>query len=101
MKRYDSRTADKFVVRLPDDMRSDVEALAAFEDRSMNSVIVQAIRNHLDSNRRQELMLDALADALERAVPGRERNSPNTDPRDLPNNANPVDSFVEETAVQP
>ncbi|SFW77514.1 CopG family ribbon-helix-helix protein [Pseudomonas sp. NFACC04-2] len=63
MKRYDSRTADKFVVRLPDDMRSDVEALAAFEDRSMNSVIVQAIRNHLDFNRRQELLLDALRDA--------------------------------------
>lgn len=101
MRRYDSRTADKFVVRLPDDMRSDVEALAAFEDRSMNSVIVQAIQNHLDSNRRQELMLDALAEALERAAPGRERNSPNTDPRDLPNKANPVDSFVEETAVQP
>lgn len=63
MKRYDSRTADKFVVRLPDDMRADVEALAAFEDRSMNSVIVQAIRNHLDFNRRQELLLDALRDA--------------------------------------
>lgn len=101
MKRYDSRTADKFVVRLPDDMRSDVEALAAFEDRSMNSVIVQAIRNHLDSNRRRELMLDALADALERAVPGRKRNSPNTDPHDLPNKANPVDSRLKEAVVQP
>ncbi|QXH96082.1 ribbon-helix-helix domain-containing protein [Pseudomonas ogarae] len=63
MKRYDSRTADKFVVRLPDDMRADVEALATFEDRSMNSVTVQAIRNHLDFNRRQELLLDALRDA--------------------------------------
>jgi len=98
MKRYDSRTADKFVVRLPDDMRADVEALAVFEDRSMNSVIVQAIRNHLDSNRRQELMLDALADALERAA---SRNNSNTDPRGLPIKATPVAPFVEETAVQP
>ncbi|WP_434574987.1 Arc family DNA-binding protein [Pseudomonas sp. Z3-6] len=101
MKRYDSRTADKFVVRLPGDMRADVEALAVFEDRSMNSVIVQAIRNHLDCNRRQGLMLDALADALERAVPGQERNNPGTDPRDLSIKANPVDSFVEETEAQP
>ncbi|WP_214510520.1 CopG family ribbon-helix-helix protein [Pseudomonas brassicacearum] len=101
MKRYDSRTADKFVVRLPDDMRADVEALAVFEDRSMNSVIVQAIRNHLDCNRRQELMLDALADALEQAVPGQERNNPGTDPRDLFINANPVDSFAKEPEAQP
>lgn len=99
MKRYDSRTADKFVVRLPDDMRSDVEALAAFEDRSMNSVIVQAIRNHLDCNRRQGLMLDALADALERAIP--RQNKADTELRDLPIKTNPVDSRVEETAVQP
>ncbi|WP_335944484.1 Arc family DNA-binding protein [Pseudomonas sp. G166] len=101
MKRYDSRTADKFVVRLPDDMRSNVEALAAFEDRSMNSVIVQAIRNHLDGHRRQGLMLDALADALDRVAPGQERNNPYTDPRDLFIKANPVDSFVEETEAQP
>ncbi|WP_434569199.1 CopG family ribbon-helix-helix protein [Pseudomonas sp. Z3-8] len=101
MKRYDSRTADKFVVRLPDDMRSDVEALALFEDRSMNSVIVQAIRNHLDYNRRQELTLDALADALERAVSGQERSNPYTDPRDLFTKANPVGSFVEQTEAQP
>lgn len=101
MKRYDSRTADKFVVRLPDDMRSDVEALALFEDRSMNSVIVQAIRNHLDCNRRQELMLDALAAGLERAVPVQERNNPDTDPHDLITKANPVGSFVEQTEAQP
>lgn len=101
MKRYDSRTADKFVVRLPDDMRADVEALAVFEDRSMNSVIVQAIRNHLDCNRRQALILDALADALERAAPGQERNNPGTDTRNLFIKANPVDSFVKETEAQP
>ncbi|WP_064106999.1 CopG family ribbon-helix-helix protein [Pseudomonas fluorescens] len=101
MKRYDSRNADKFVVRLPDDMRADVEALAVIEDRSMNSVIVQAIRNHLDCNRRQELMLDALTDALERAVPGQERNNPDTDPRDLFTKGNPGGSLVEQTEAQP
>ncbi|MBT2339490.1 MULTISPECIES: hypothetical protein [Pseudomonas] len=59
------------------------------------------MKQYLDSNRRQELMLDALADALERASPVRERNNPNTDSRDLPNKAIPVESFVEKMAVQP
>ncbi|MDO7897087.1 hypothetical protein [Pseudomonas citrulli] len=58
----------------------------------MNSVIVQAIRNHIDCNRCQRLMLDALADALEQAVPEQERNNPGADPRGLLIKANPVGS---------
>lgn len=60
---YDSRTADKFVVRLPDGLRADIEAAANASDRSMNSVFVQAVRQYLDGQNRQTLLLDALASA--------------------------------------
>ncbi len=43
---YDSRT-DKFVVRLPDGMRDQVNAAATADDRSMNSLIVKATREYL------------------------------------------------------
>lgn len=61
---YDSRTADKFVVRLPDGLRGQIEEAAGSLDRSMNSVIVQAVRHYLDNQNRQELLLDALAEAV-------------------------------------
>ncbi|MFN3354815.1 MAG: Arc family DNA-binding protein [Pseudomonas sp.] len=61
---YDSRTADKFVVRLPDGLRADIEAAANAADRSMNSVFVQAVRQYLDGQNRQTLLLDALANAV-------------------------------------
>lgn len=60
---YDSRTADKFVVRLPDGLRADIEAAANATDRSMNSVFVQAVRQYLDGQNRQTLLLDALESA--------------------------------------
>lgn len=50
---YDSRTADKFVVRLPDGLRSQVEQEALDDHRSMNSVIVQAIQSHLSKKAAQ------------------------------------------------
>ena len=61
---YDSRTADKFVVRLPDGLRADIEAAANASDRSMNSVFVQAVRQYLDGQSRQTLLLDALASSV-------------------------------------
>lgn len=61
---YDSRTADKFVVRLPAGLRADIEAAANAADRSMNSVFVQAVRQYLDGQNRQTLLLDALASAF-------------------------------------
>ena len=60
---YDSRTADKFVVRLPAGLRADIEAAANASDRSMNSVFIQAVRQYLDGQNRQTLLLDALANA--------------------------------------
>lgn len=61
---YDSRTADKFVVRLPDNLRAEIEAAANAGDRSMNSVFVQAVRQYLDGQNRQQILLDALANTV-------------------------------------
>ena len=60
---YDSRTADKFVVRLPYGLRADIEAAANAADRSMNSVFVQAVRQYLDGQNRQSWLPDALTHA--------------------------------------
>lgn len=62
---YDSRTADKFAVRLPDGLRAEIEAAASADDRSMNSVFVKAVRQYLDGQNRQALLLDALEDAAQ------------------------------------
>ncbi|WP_256381383.1 Arc family DNA-binding protein [Pseudomonas veronii] len=61
---YDSRTADKFVVRLPDKLRAEIEAAANAGDCSMNSVFVQAVRQYLDGQNRQQILLDALANTV-------------------------------------
>ncbi|MGU9830213.1 CopG family ribbon-helix-helix protein [Pseudomonas sp. LF242] len=66
---YDSRTADKFVVRLPDGLRADIEAAAHTTDRSMNSVFVQAVRQYLDGQKRQQILLDVLASTVTTPMP--------------------------------
>lgn len=58
-----SRTADKFVVRMPDGVRSRVEAAADLDHTSMNTFVVQAIEEKLARAKRQELLLDALEKA--------------------------------------
>ncbi|MEE5042939.1 Arc family DNA-binding protein [Pseudomonas alliivorans] len=65
MQRYEggSRGADKFVVRFPGDMRSEVERAAADSDTSMNTIVIRALRLYLHGQERQELLLDALAKA--------------------------------------
>lgn len=45
---YDSRTADKFVVRLPEGMREEIAERARINGRSMNSEMVMMMRNQLD-----------------------------------------------------
>ena len=45
---YDSRTADKFVVRMPGDMRDEVAVEAGLDNRSMNGVFIKAMREYLD-----------------------------------------------------
>ncbi|WP_219915023.1 Arc family DNA-binding protein [Pseudomonas protegens] len=66
-KQFDSRTADKFVVRLPDGLRAQVEQSAGTSDTSMNTVFIQALRQYLDNQSRQQVLLDALAAAYIRA----------------------------------
>ncbi|KWZ63363.1 Arc family DNA-binding protein [Pseudomonas aeruginosa] len=58
-----SRDMDKFVVRLPDDLRAEVEAEAKRDERSMNSLIVVALREYLHGQRRKHALLDALTAA--------------------------------------
>ena len=48
LSKYSSRTADKFVVRLPDGMRSLIEGVAKGNHRSMNSEIIVRLENSLD-----------------------------------------------------
>lgn len=109
---YDSRTADKFVVRLPEGLRSGIEAAANADDRSMNSVFIRAVRQYLDGQNRQSLLLDALtsskvkhavADPLNLAPRAAKFNGappealkPQIDTRDLFIRLNPVAAGVEE-----
>ncbi|HBO1241549.1 TPA: Arc family DNA-binding protein [Pseudomonas aeruginosa] len=58
-----SRDMDKFVVRLPDGLRAEVEAEAKRDSRSMNSLIVVALREYLHGQRRKHALLDALTAA--------------------------------------
>lgn len=62
---FDSHSLDKFVVRLPDGMRDQVAAAADADDRSMNSLIVTAIRNELAGRARSNALLDALTQAAD------------------------------------
>lgn len=56
-----SREADKFVVRLPDGMRAEINARGGVDDRSMNAVMLQALRQYLDNQNHQQIMLESLA----------------------------------------
>lgn len=66
---YDSRIADKFVVRMPNGIRQQVDGHATAAHISMNSFIVQAIEEKLDVENRQQLMLDALVLATQTKQP--------------------------------
>ncbi|MCD5990151.1 Arc family DNA-binding protein [Pseudomonas sp. CDFA 553] len=70
IKSAPSREADKFVVRLPDDLRPRVKAAAEENVCSMNSLVVLALRQYLDGQQRQQLLLDALAAAVTRTSAG-------------------------------
>lgn len=48
MSNYNSRTADKFVVRLPDGLREKIASVAKESNRSMNSQIITVLERGLD-----------------------------------------------------
>ncbi|HEJ1605868.1 Arc family DNA-binding protein [Pseudomonas aeruginosa] len=58
-----SRDMDKFVVRLPDGLRAEVEAEAKRDSRSMNSLIVVALREGLHGQQQKRALLNALTKA--------------------------------------
>lgn len=55
-----SRTADKFVVRMLDGQRDRLAAAAESESRAMNDVAICALDAYLDGQVRQKALLDAL-----------------------------------------
>ena len=56
MRNGNSRTADKFVIRLPDGVRSRVEDAAKADHTSMNTFFVQAVEEKLARPTRQALL---------------------------------------------
>lgn len=56
-----SRTADKFVIRLPDGMRDQMAAAADGQHISMNTFAIQAIAEKLDRDKRMQVLVDELA----------------------------------------
>lgn len=54
---YDSRTAEKFVVRLPEGVRDQIKARAEVDDRSMNDVVVHLIKRGLNQSEEFDALL--------------------------------------------
>ena len=92
---YDSRTADKFVARLPDGLRGQIEEAALRFDRSMNSIIIQAVKQYLDGQRRQELLLDALSVLVDAGQASRfGLEGENTNKESFPDTAFNIDEHI-------
>lgn len=60
---YNSRTADKFVVRLPDGLRERIADVARTHHRSMNSEIIARLARSLDEESTERADSDALSDS--------------------------------------
>lgn len=60
MKATNSRTADKFVVRLPDGMRERVAEVARANHRSMNSEIIDRLEQSLLNNRFEPVKIETV-----------------------------------------
>ena len=69
-----SRTADKFVVRMPDDMRDQMHRAANQEFISMNTFVIQAVAEKLDRDKLQEIALIVLARAAHQVTQPAELN---------------------------
>jgi len=74
MADYNSRNADKFVVRMPDDMRDQMHRAANQEFISMNTFVIQAIAEKLDRDKLQEIALLVLARAAQQVTQPTELN---------------------------
>ena len=63
-EKFDSRTADKFVLRLPDGMRQHVADEAKGAHISMNSYMIQSIAMRLENEQRLETLIKILESML-------------------------------------
>lgn len=86
-----SRTADKFVVRMPEGLRSQVEIEANASDRSMNAVAVRALKEYLSGRLRKKALLDALERATvdesrvnQISLEGKSVNQRQNEPQNIP-----------------
>jgi hypothetical protein len=70
-----SRSADKFVVRLKPGMRDQLKARAKSDNQSMNAAAVTAIEKYLAQGK----AIDALLAVLEREVGNSGKRTPNID----------------------
>lgn len=61
-----SRTADKFVVRLPDGLRDDIAVLAESNDRSMNSEIINRLKRTITQDQLNEEQTKLIGMLLQR-----------------------------------
>lgn len=61
-----SRTADKFVLRLPDGLREDIAVLAESNDRSMNAEIINRIKRSMASDTLSEEQTKLIGVLLQR-----------------------------------
>lgn len=55
-----SRDADKFVLRMPDDMRPRFTALAEKQSTSMNTVMVHGLTSYLDGLEELEILISGV-----------------------------------------
>lgn len=58
-----------FVVRIPDGLRAEIDSAECRLYTSMNTVFARALRQYLDDQNRQQLLLDALVLAANRIQP--------------------------------
>lgn len=64
--RFASRTADKFVVRLPDGMREKIAEIAKDNHRSMNSEIIDRLTLSIEQDEQGDLTVRTLAQVTRR-----------------------------------
>lgn len=62
---YSSRTADKFVVRLPEGMRDRIAHVAREQHRSMNSEIIARLQNSLQQDNQAVRLASVRLDSAE------------------------------------
>jgi plasmid stability protein len=85
-KIYNSRNADKFVVRLPDGMREKIAERAKVNGRSMNSEMVMMMQNQLNGGQSLSDSASALIDLVQLELGERTQERRDQDTKEAINN---------------